>query len=205
MEMMKIMKNNIWYSNPIAFQVLGVCSALAVTVQLENSLVMGISLTLVVAGSNFTLSLIRNYIPHNIRIIVELAVISSLVNVIDELLLAYYFEMSKALSVFVGLIITNCIVMGRAEAFALANEPIASFWDGIGNGLGYSIVLVIVGSIREILGSGCILGYKIIPEAFYNLGYVDNGLMLFPPAAFILLGIFICCLKAAGGATGEEK
>jgi Na+-transporting NADH:ubiquinone oxidoreductase subunit D len=200
----KIMKDTIWYSNPIAFQVLGVCSALAVTVQLENSLVMGISLTLVVAGSNAILSTIRNSIPHSIRIIVELAVISSLVNIIDELLLAYYFEMSKALSVFVGLIITNCIVMGRAEAFALANKPWASFWDGIGNGIGYALVLAIIGSIREILGSGCLLGYKIIPEILYNLGYVDNGLMLFPPAAFILLGILIFCLKTIGGGHGEE-
>jgi Na+-transporting NADH:ubiquinone oxidoreductase subunit D len=205
MSIKKILKTNIWYSNPIAFQVLGVCSALAVTVQLENSLVMGISLTLVVAGSNFILSLIRNYIPHNIRIIVELAVISSLVNVIDELLMAYYFEMSKALSVFVGLIITNCIVMGRAEAFALANKPWDSLWDGIGNGIGYSIVLIIIGSIREFLGSGCIFGYKLVPDALYNCGYVDNGLMLFPPAAFILLGILIFCLKTLGGGTGEEK
>jgi Na+-transporting NADH:ubiquinone oxidoreductase subunit D len=201
----KIMKTSIWSSNPIAFQVLGVCSALAVTVQLENSIVMGCSLTFVVAGSNVILSLIRNYIPYNIRIIVELAVISSLVNVIDELLLAYYFEMSKALSVFVGLIITNCIVMGRAEAFALANKPLDSFWDGIGNGIGYSLVLVIIGSIREIAGAGCLLGIKVIPEFLYDLGYVDNGLMLFPPAAFILLGLLICCLKALGGGTGEEK
>jgi len=199
------MKTSIWYSNPIAFQVLGVCSALAVTVQLENSLVMGISLTLVVAGSNFILSLMRKYIPYNIRIIVELAVISSLVNIIDELLLAYYFEMSKALSVFVGLIITNCIVMGRAEAFALANKPIDSFWDGIGNGIGYALVLIVVGSFREIFGSGCLFGYKVIPEILYKSGYVDNGLMLFPPAAFILLGILIFCLKTAGGGNGEEK
>jgi Na+-transporting NADH:ubiquinone oxidoreductase subunit D len=166
---------------------------------------MGLSLTFVVAGSNVILSCIRNYIPHSIRIIVELAVISSLVNIIDELLLAYYFEMSKALSVFVGLIITNCIVMGRAEAFALANKPFDSFWDGISNGLGYAFVLIIIGTIREILGAGCIFGHKIIPDALYNLGYVDNGLMLFPPAAFILLGILICCFKALGGATGEEK
>lgn len=200
----KLLKNTIWKSNPIAFQVLGVCSALAVTVKLEDSLVMGISLTLVVAMSNFLLSSIRNYIPNRIRIIVELAVISSLVNIIDELLLAYYFEMSKALSVFVSLIITNCIVMGRAEAFALSNTPILSFFDGIGNGIGYGIILGMIGGVRELFGSGSLLGIQIMPEFLYKLGYVDNGLMLIPPAAFILLGLIIWVFKLLGGAQGEE-
>jgi Na+-transporting NADH:ubiquinone oxidoreductase subunit D len=199
----KIIYNSIWVSNPIAFQVLGVCSALAVTVKLEDSLVMGLSLTLVVALSNFLLSSIRKLIPNRIRIIVELAVISSLVNIIDEMLLAYYFEMSKALSVFVSLIITNCIVMGRAEAFALANSPVLSFFDGIGNGLGYAVVLGIIGSLREIFGSGTILGLKVIPQYLYDIGYVDNGLMLIPPAAFILLGLVIWIFKSLGGAKGE--
>lgn len=204
MSIKKIFKENVWISNPIAFQVLGVCSALAVTVKLEDSLVMGISLTLVVALSNFFLSSIRTLIPNRIRIIVELAVISSLVNIIDELLLAYYFEMSKALSVFVSLIITNCIVMGRAEAFALANKPWASFLDGISNGLGYALVLGIIGFLRELLGGGTILGIKAIPNVFYEMGYVDNGLMLIPPAAFILLGLIIWIFKLLGGAKGEE-
>jgi Na+-transporting NADH:ubiquinone oxidoreductase subunit D len=199
----KIIYESIWVSNPIAFQVLGVCSALAVTVKLEDSLVMGLSLTLVVALSNFLLSSIRKLIPNRIRIIVELAVISSLVNIIDEMLLAYYFEMSKALSVFVSLIITNCIVMGRAEAFALANSPVLSFFDGIGNGLGYAVVLGIIGSLREIFGSGTILGLKVMPQYLYDIGYVDNGLMLIPPAAFILLGLVIWTFKSLGGAKGE--
>lgn len=203
MTIKKIIYNSIWVSNPIAFQVLGVCSALAVTVKLEDSLVMGLSLTLVVALSNFLLSSIRKLIPNRIRIIVELAVISSLVNIIDEMLLAYYFEMSKALSVFVSLIITNCIVMGRAEAFALANSPVLSFFDGIGNGLGYAVVLGIIGSLREIFGSGTILGLKVIPQYLYDIGYVDNGLMLIPPAAFILLGLVIWIFKSLGGAKGE--
>jgi Na+-transporting NADH:ubiquinone oxidoreductase subunit D len=180
-----------------------VCSALAVTVKLEDSLVMGLSLTLVVALSNFLLSSIRKLIPNRIRIIVELAVISSLVNIIDEMLLAYYFEMSKALSVFVSLIITNCIVMGRAEAFALANSPVLSFFDGIGNGLGYAVVLGIIGSLREIFGSGTILGLRVVPQYLYDIGYVDNGLMLIPPAAFILLGLVIWTFKSLGGAKGE--
>lgn len=205
MNIKKILKDSVWISNPIAFQVLGVCSALAVTVKLEDSLVMGFSLTLVVAMSNFLLSSIRSLIPTRIRIIVELAVISSLVNIIDELLLAYYFEMSKALSVFVSLIITNCIVMGRAEAFALANNPVSSFFDGIGNGLGYALVLSIIGALREFFGSGSLLGIKVIPDYIYSIGYVDNGLMLIPPAAFILLGLVIWTFKILGGAQGENK
>jgi len=204
MSIKKVMKQNIWNNNPIAFQVLGVCSALAVTVQLESGLVMGLALTFVVAGSNVIISLIRNLIPHRIRIIVELAVISAFVSILDLLLQAYYFEVSKTLSVFVSLIITNCIVMGRAEAFALANEPLPSFWDGIGNGLGYAFVLAIISGIREVLGSGSVLGFKVIPESLYLLGYSDNGLLLLPPSAFIILGLLIWCFKTLGGAQGEE-
>jgi len=204
MNIKKIMQNSIWHSNPIAFQVLGVCSALAVTVKLEDSLVMGVSLTLVVALSNAIISSIRTLIPNRIRIIVELAVISSLVNIIDELLLAYYFEMSKALSVFVSLIITNCIVMGRAEAFALIYNPWLSFWDGIGNGLGYMIILGLIGGLRELFGSGSLFGKQIMPCFLYDIGYLDNGLMLIPPAAFILLGLIIWIFKALGGAKGKK-
>lgn len=204
MSIKEILKDSIWISNPIAFQVLGVCSALAVTVHLENGIVMGIALTLVLSGSNVLLSLIRNLIPHRVRIIVELAVISSFVIIVDQLLQAYYYDMSKTLSVFVGLIITNCIVMGRAEAFALANGPWLSLWDGIGNGLGYAIVLIIIGGIREILGSGTILNIQIIPECIYQLGYVNNGFMVLPPAAFVLLGLLIWALKSLGGSQGKE-
>lgn len=201
---LKNLKNLMWASNPIAYQVLGICSALAVTVKLANGLVMGAALTVVTAGSNVAISLLRNYIPHRIRIIVELAVISTLVIAVDQVLQAYYYEMSKQLSVFVGLIITNCIVMGRAEAFALANGPWASLWDGIGNGLGYAWVLALVGAIREIFGSGTILGYEVIPKSFFAAGYVNNSLMVYPPAAFVLLGLLIWIAKSFGGATGKE-
>lgn len=204
MSIKEILKDSIWISNPIAFQVLGVCSALAVTIHVENGIVMGIALTLVLSGSNVLLSLIRNFIPHRVRIIVELAVISAFVIIVDQLLQAYYYDMSKTLSVFVGLIITNCIVMGRAEAFALANGPWMSLWDGIGNGLGYATVLIIIGGIREILGSGTILNIQIIPECMYQLGYVNNGFMVLPPAAFVLLGLLIWALKSLGGSQGKE-
>jgi len=197
------LKSSTWSSNPIAYQILGVCSALAVTVQLSTGLVMGIALTLVVAGSNVVISLLRNMIPHKIRIIIELVVISTLVIIVDQFLQAYLFEMSKQLSVFVGLIITNCIVMGRAEAFAMSHGPWMSFWDGIGNGFGYAWVLVLIGTIREIFGSGSISGFKIIPQICYDFGYVNNGLMVLPPAAFVLLGIIIWVSKSLGGAQGE--
>jgi Na+-transporting NADH:ubiquinone oxidoreductase subunit D len=199
----KILKSSTWSSNPIAYQILGVCSALAVTVQLSTGLVMGIALTIVTAGSNVVISLLRNMIPHKIRIIIELVVISTLVIIVDQILQAYLFEMSKQLSVFVGLIITNCIVMGRAEAFAMSNGPWMSFWDGIGNGFGYAWVLVLIGGIREIFGSGSILGFKVIPQVCYDLGYVNNGLMVLPPAAFVLLGVIIWVSKSLGGAQGE--
>jgi Na+-transporting NADH:ubiquinone oxidoreductase subunit D len=199
----KIIKSTTWTNNPIAYQVLGVCSALAVTVQLSTGLVMGIALTIVTAGSNVVISLLRDLIPHKIRFIIELVVISTLVIIVDQFLQAYLFDMSKQLSVFVGLIITNCIVMGRAEAFAMSNGPWLSFWDGIGNGLGYAWVLALIGLIREVFGSGSILGIKIIPAFFYDLGYVNNGLMVLPPAAFVLLGLIIWVSKSLGGAKGD--
>lgn len=200
----KVLKDSTWNSNPIAYQILGICSALAVTVQLNNAIVMGLAVTAVTAGSNVVISLLRNFIPHRIRIIVELSVVASLVIVVDQFLQAYMYDMSKTLSVFVGLIITNCIVLGRAEAFAMANPPWPSFWDGVGNGLGYAWVLAVVGTVRELLGSGTILGFRIVPEAAYDFGYVNNGLMVLPPAAFVLLGLIIWASKRLGGANGES-
>ncbi len=173
-------------NNPITVQVLGICSALAVTVKVETALVMALALTAVVTLSNFIISLMRNVIPSGIRMIVEMAVISSLVIVADQILKAFLFDISKQLSVFVGLIITNCIVMGRAEAFALQNPPGASALDGLGNGIGYGIVLISVASIREILGFGSWFGIRLLPES-----YVPNGLALLAPGAFIILGLLI--------------
>lgn len=173
-------------NNPVAVQVLGICSALAVTVKVETALVMALALTAVVTLSNFVISLMRNTIPSGIRMIVEMAVISSLVIVADQILKAFLFDISKQLSVFVGLIITNCIVMGRAEAFALQNPPGASALDGLGNGIGYGIVLISVASIREILGFGSWFGIRLLPES-----YVPNGLALLAPGAFIILGLLI--------------
>ncbi len=173
-------------NNPITVQMLGICSALAVTAQLKTSVVMSVAVTLVVAMSNLSISLLRNIIPGKIRMIVEMAVIASLVIVVDQFLKAYAFDVSKQLSVFVGLIITNCIVMGRAEAFALQNPPLESFLDGLGNGLGYSFVLIIVGSIRELLGSGTLYGQPVLPEA-----YPGNGLLVIAPGAFIVIGLLI--------------
>lgn len=181
----------IFGQNPIALQVLGICSALAVTTSLSTALVMCVALTTVTAFSNFFISLIRNFIPSSIRIIVQMTIIASLVIVVDQLLQAYAYEVSKSLSVFVGLIITNCIVMGRAEAYAMSNPPIKSFMDGIGNGLGYSVVLVFVAVIRELFGSGSLLGYPLMPE-----WYQANGLMLLPPSSFFIIGGFIWLLRA---------
>jgi Na+-transporting NADH:ubiquinone oxidoreductase subunit D len=199
-----VLKDSTWISNPIAYQVLGICSALAVTVQLKNAIVMSISVLAVLVGSNVVISLLRNLIPHRIRIIVELSVVASLVIIVDQVLQAYMYDMSKTLSVFVGLIITNCIILGRAEAFAMANGPWLSLWDGVGNALGYGWVLCVVAAARELFGFGTILGFTIMPEALYNSGYSNNGLMVLPPAAFILLGLIIWGSKALGGANGGE-
>jgi len=177
--------------NPISRQMLGICSALAVTVQMKTAIVMGLSLTFVLAFSNLTISLLRNVIPRNIRMIVELSVIASLVIIADELLRAFLYDISKQLSVFVGLIITNCIVMGRAETYALGHPPGLSFMDGLGNGAGYSSVLISVAFIRELLGSGKLLGYQVIPTMAYDLGYENMGFMLLAPAAFIIIGLLV--------------
>ncbi len=177
-------------NNPITIQVLGICSALAVTAQLKPSLVMGLAVMAVVAGSNVVISTLRTLIPNKVRIIVEMVVVASLVILVDQVLKAYAFDVSKQLSVFVGLIITNCIVLGRLEAFAMGNKPLPSLLDGLGNGLGYAWVLAIVGGCRELLGSGSILGFSL-PENVYTIGYVNNGLMVLAPGAFVLLGLLI--------------
>ncbi len=177
--------------NPITVQVLGICSALAVTVKLKPAIVMALAVTIVIALSNLITSLLRKTIPTRIRIIVQLVIISLLVILVDQVLKAFVYDVSKQLSVFVGLIITNCIVMGRLEAFAMANRPWQSLIDGIGNGLGYGIILIIVSFFREFLGSGTVYGYQIIPESFYAFGYEDNGLMILPPMALIIVGIII--------------
>ena len=174
-------------NNPVIIQVLGICSALAVTSKLEPSLVMAIAVVVVAAFANVIISLLRNTIPNRIRIIVQLVVVAALVTIVSEVLKAFAYDVNKQLSVFVGLIVTNCILMGRLEAFALGNGPWPSFLDGIGNGLGYGWILVVVGFFRELLGSGSLLGIKVVPEAFYNLGYEDNGLMILPPMALIVV------------------
>ncbi len=185
----------IFDNNPIGLQILGICSALAVTSSLKVTLVMCISLTVVTAFSNFFISLVRNYAPSSIRMIVQMTIIASLVIVVDQILKAVAYDISKQLSVFVGLIITNCIVMERAEAFAMKNPPIPSFVDGIGNGLGYSAMLVALGIIRELFGSGKLLGFEILPLTTEGGWYVSNGLLLLPPSAFFLIGLIIWGLR----------
>ena len=185
----KVLMEALINQNPISVLVLGICSALAVTIQLKLSVVMVFAMTFVLTMSNVIISLLRRVIPKNIRIIVELTVIASLVILADQFLKAFMFDVSKQLSVFVGLIITNCIIMGRAEAFALANNVWLSFWDGIGNGLGYGVILVVVGFIRELFGTGKLWGVKVVPQIFYDWGYADLGLMVYAPAAFIVIGL----------------
>ena len=185
----------IFKENPIALQILGICSALAVTSSLQVTMVMCIALTVVTAFSGFFIAMIRNQIPGSIRIIVQMIIIASLVIVVDQVLKAVAYGISKQLSVFVGLIITNCIVMGRAEAFAMKNPPVASFIDGIGNGLGYSVVLISVAVVRELFGSGKLFGFEILPLVTEGGWYVPNGLLLLPPSAFFLIGLFIWALR----------
>ena len=187
----ELIKNPLNLINPITVQVLGICSALAVTVKLEPAIVMAISVTVVTALANLIISLIRNTIPSRIRIIVQLMVVSFLVILVDQVLKAFMYELDKALSVYIGLIITNCIVMGRLEAFALGNKPLPALLDGIGNGLGYGLILVIVAFIRELFGTGQLMGFQVIPEGFYNIGYENCGFMLNPPMALILIGVVI--------------
>lgn len=191
----EIVTGPIVANNPIALQILGVCSALAVTSNLSTALVMTLAVTVVTAFSNLGVSVIRNHIPGNIRIIVQMTIIASLVIVVDQFLKAYAYDISKQLSVFVGLIITNCIVMGRAEAFAMKNPPMASFMDGIGNGLGYGVVLMFVGFFRELFGSGSLFGIEILPLVTNGGWYQSNGLLLLPPSAFFLIGIFIWLIR----------
>ncbi|MDH3992030.1 MAG: NADH:ubiquinone reductase (Na(+)-transporting) subunit D [Gammaproteobacteria bacterium] len=186
----------IFKNNPIALQILGICSALAVTSSLQVTLVMCIALTVVTAFSGLFVSVIRNHIPGSIRIIVQMVIIASLVIVVDQFLKAYAYAISKQLSVFVGLIITNCIVMGRAEAFAMKNPPVASFIDGVGNGLGYSVVLIVVAVIRELFGAGKLMGFEILPLVTDGGWYNPNGLLLLPPSAFFLIGLFIWALRS---------
>ena len=191
-------------NNPIALQILGICSALAVTSSLQVSLVMSVALTAVTAFSSFFISCIRSYIPSSIRIIVQMTIIASLVIVVDQILKAVAYDISKQLSVFVGLIITNCIVMGRAEAFAMKNPPVPSFLDGLGNGLGYSFVLIVVGVVRELFGAGSLMGIEILPVVTEGGWYNPNGLLLLPPSAFFLIGFLIWAIRAVQTEQVEE-
>lgn len=192
----EVLLNPIFNNNPIGLQILGICSALAVTSNLKTALVMSVALTLVTGFSNLFISMIRSQIPSSIRMIVQMVIIASLVILVDQVLKAYAYSLSKQLSVFVGLIITNCIVMGRAEAFAMQNPPLLSFVDGIGNGLGYSVMLIALGVIRELFGAGKLMGYEILPVINDGGWYLPNGMLLLPPSAFFLIGLFIWGLRA---------
>ncbi len=196
--------NPLSKENPILVQILGICSALAVTASLEPAIVMGISVIAVLAFSNVIISFLRKTIPTNIRIIVQLVVVAALVIIVQQILIAYNYDVSKKLSVFIGLIITNCILMGRLEAFAMHNRPWPSFLDGIGNGLGYTIILVIVAFFRELLGSGTLFGFKVIPQWCYDHGYMDNGLMILPPMALITVGCIIWVHRARNKELQEQ-
>jgi len=200
----EILLDPIFNNNPIALQILGICSALAVTSKLDTALVMSISVMLVVAFSNFFVSLIRNYVPSSIRILVEMTIIASMVIIADQFIRAFAFDISKQLSVYVGLIITNCIVMGRTEAYALKNPPIQSFVDGIGNGLGYSFILITLAVFRELLGAGKLLGITIIPLVRDGGWYVPNGILLMPPSAFFLIGFIIWIIRTIKPEQNEE-
>lgn len=190
-----ILTTPIFNNNPIALQILGICSALAVTTSVANALVMCIALTLVTAFSSFFISIIRNKIPSSIRIIVQMVIIASLVIVVDQILQAFAYEISRSLSVFVGLIITNCIVMGRAEAFAMSNPPVPSFLDGIGNGLGYSAVLIFVATVREVIGNGSWFGITLLEKITEGGWYIPNGLLLLPPSSFFVIAGFIAIIR----------
>ncbi len=192
----QVLFDPVFNNNPIGLQILGICSALAVTSNLKTALVMSIALTLVTGFSNLFISMIRSQIPSSIRMIVQMVIIASLVILVDQVLKAYAYSLSKQLSVFVGLIITNCIVMGRAEAFAMQNPPVLSFFDGIGNGLGYSAMLIALGIIRELFGAGKLMGYTILPVVNDGGWYLPNGMMLLPPSAFFLIGLFIWGIRA---------
>jgi|TARA_B110000238_G_C15931878_1_gene355073 Na+-transporting NADH:ubiquinone oxidoreductase subunit D len=204
-EMKKVLLGPILNNNPIALQVLGVCSALAITTKLETALVMSLALTTVTAFSNLFISLIRNHIPSSVRIIIQMTIIASLVIVVDQILKAYSYEISKQLSVFVGLIITNCIVMGRAEAYAMKSPPFMSFLDGLGNGIGYSVVLIIIGTIKELFGFGTLLGFEILPLIQNGGWYQGNGLLILPFSSFFLIGGLIWAIRTVRPAQVEPK
>ena len=204
-EMKKVLLGPILDNNPIALQVLGVCSALAITTKLETALVMSLALTTVTAFSNLFISLIRNHIPSSVRIIIQMTIIASLVIVVDQILKAYSYEISKQLSVFVGLIITNCIVMGRAEAYAMKSPPLMSFLDGLGNGIGYSVVLIIIGTIKELFGFGTLLGFEILPLIQNGGWYQGNGLLILPFSSFFLIGGLIWAIRTIRPAQIEPK
>lgn len=202
---LKLLSNPLNTQNPITVQVLGICSALAVTVKLKPALVMGLSVIVVTAFSNLIISYLRNYIPPRIRIIVQLVVVAALVILVDQILRAFVYDVSKQLSVYVGLIITNCIIMGRLEAYAMGNKPWPSFLDGIGNGAGYAMILAIIATIREIFGSGTLLGIKVIPASFFEHGYANNGMMIMPPMALIIVGVIIWIQRSINKELIESK
>jgi Na+-transporting NADH:ubiquinone oxidoreductase subunit D len=204
-EMKKVLFGPILDSNPIALQVLGVCSALAITTKLETALVMSLALTSVVAFSNLFISIIRNHIPSSVRIIIQMTIIASLVIVVDQILRAYSYDIAKQLSVFVGLIITNCIVMGRAEAYAMKSPPLMSFLDGIGNGIGYSVILIVIGTIKELFGSGSLLGFEILPLVQNGGWYQGNGMLILPFSSFILIGGVIWAIRTIRPEQVEPK
>ena len=204
-ELREVLTSPVVSNNPIALQILGVCSALAVTATLQNAVVMTLAVLFVTAFSNLFISSIRNYIPNSVRIIVQMAIIASLVIVVDQALKAFAFGISKQLSVYVGLIITNCIVMGRAEAFAMKNKPFPSFMDGIGNGLGYGLILVLVGAVRELFGSGALFGIEILPLISNGGWYQSNGLLLLPPSAFFIIGGVIWAIRTIRPEQVEPK
>ncbi|OFX84283.1 MAG: NADH:ubiquinone reductase (Na(+)-transporting) subunit D [Bacteroidetes bacterium GWF2_33_16] len=201
----KLLTEPLGNSNPITVQVLGICSALAVTVKMKPAFVMALSVMVVLAVSNVVISFLRSSIPPRIRIIVQLVVVAAMVILVDQILKAFVYDISKQLSVFVGLIITNCIIMGRLEAFAMGNKPWVSFLDGIGNSAGYGIILIIVAFFRELLGSGTVWGYQVVPEGFYKFGYQNNGLMILPPMALIVVGIIIWVQRARNKKLIESK
>lgn len=202
---LKLLREPLNDNNPITVQVLGICSALAITVQLKPSVVMALSVVAVMGVSNVVISLLRKMIPPRIRIIVQLTVIATMVILVDEILAAFAYDVSKQLSVFVGLIITNCIIMGRLEAFAMGNKVWPSFLDGIGNAAGYGVILIIVAFFRELLGAGTLWGYKVMPEAFYEAGYANNGLMILPPMALVTVGVIIWVQRSRNRKLIEEN
>ena len=199
----RVVLDPLWDNNPIATQMLGICSALAVTTGLQVSIVMGISVICVMAMANVVISLLRNLIPSKIRIIVQLVVVSGAVIIVDQVLRAYAFDLAKQLGVFISLIITNCIVMGRLEAFAMGNPPWRSLLDGVANGLGYAWIICVVGAVREVFGAGKLMGVQIIPDSLYEAGYVNNGLMVLAPGAFLLLGVIVWVQRAIMGKVEE--